>query len=131
MLNMGFIDQVEAIIRHLPEERLTMLFSATFPEDVEHLADQYMKSPLKIEIKASGMTTADIDHALIIVNEHDKFSLLRDVLITENPDSCIMFCRTQEHVNELQRRLVEFGLSLCQNPRRNASGRTFCRYEPL
>ncbi|QHZ45030.1 DEAD/DEAH box helicase [Bacillus sp. NSP9.1] len=109
MLNMGFIDQVEAIIRHLPDERLTMLFSATFPEDVEHLADQYMKNPLKIEIKASGMTTADIDHALIIVNEHDKFSLLRDVLITENPDSCIMFCRTQEHVNELHRRLAGLG----------------------
>lgn len=52
MLNMGFIDQVGAIIRHLPEKRLTMLFSATFPEDVEQLSLQYMKDPLKIEIKA-------------------------------------------------------------------------------
>ena len=57
MLNMGFIDQVGAIIRHLPEERLTMLFSATFPEDVEQLSLQYMKDPLKIEMKAGGTTT--------------------------------------------------------------------------
>lgn len=106
MLNMGFIDQVETIIRHLPKERLTMLFSATFPEDVEHLSDQYMNNPLNIEIKASGMTTADIEHVLIIVNENNKLSLLRDILIAENPDSCIMFCRTQEHVNDLHQRLA-------------------------
>ncbi|ATH93807.1 DEAD/DEAH box helicase [Bacillus glycinifermentans] len=109
MLNMGFIDQVGAIIRHLPEERMTMLFSATFPEDVENLSLQYMKAPLKIEIKASGMTTADIEHQLIIVNENDTFLLLVDMLIVENPDSCILFCRTQEHVNELHRRLAGLG----------------------
>lgn len=109
MLNMGFIDQVGAIIRHLPEERMTMLFSATFPEDVENLSLQYMKAPLKIDIKASGMTTADIEHQLIIVNENDTFLLLVDMLIVENPDSCILFCRTQEHVNELHRRLTGLG----------------------
>ncbi|OLG06009.1 ATP-dependent RNA helicase YxiN [Bacillus licheniformis] len=109
MLNMGFIDQVGAIIRHLPEERLTMLFSATFPEDVEQLSLQYMKDPLKIEMKAGGTTTADIEHQLIIVDENDPFSLLVDLIIVENPDSCIVFCRTQEQVNELQRRLSVLG----------------------
>ncbi|WMW47357.1 DEAD/DEAH box helicase [Bacillus paralicheniformis] len=109
MLNMGFIDQVGAIIRHLPEERLTMLFSATFPEDVEHLSLQYMKDPLKIEIQEGGTTTADIEHQLIIVNQNDPFSLLVDLFIVENPDSCIVFCRTQEQVNELQRRLAGLG----------------------
>ncbi|MBK4206530.1 DEAD/DEAH box helicase [Bacillus licheniformis] len=109
MLNMGFIDQVGAIIRHLPEERLTMLFSATFPEDVEQLSLQYMKDPLKIEMKAGGTTTADIEHQLIIVDENDPFSLLVDLFIVENPDSCIVFCRTQEQVNELQRRLAGLG----------------------
>jgi len=109
MLNMGFIDQVGAIIRHLPEERLTMLFSATFPEDVEHLSLQYMKDPLKIEIQEGGTTTADIEHQLIIVNQNDSFPLLVDLFIVENPDSCIVFCRTQEQVNELQRRLAGLG----------------------
>ena len=55
------------------------------------------------------MTTADIEHQLIIVNQNDPFSLLVDLIIVENPDSCIVFCRTQEQVNELQRRLAGLG----------------------
>ena len=55
MLNMGFIDQVEAIIDELPTKRMTMLFSATLPEDVEKLSRTYMNSPIHIEIKALGL----------------------------------------------------------------------------
>ncbi|MED5018307.1 DEAD/DEAH box helicase [Paenibacillus chibensis] len=101
MLNMGFIEQVQSIIQALPRNRVTMLFSATFPEDVEQLAREYMEDPVQIEIQASGLTTATIEHALIQVTEADKLSLLQDVLMVENPDSCIIFCRTQEHVDKL------------------------------
>jgi ATP-dependent RNA helicase DeaD len=99
MLNMGFIDQVEAIINKLPTERVTMLFSATLPEDIDNLCTKYMQSPEYIEIKATGVTTDKIDHRVIEVRDEDKFSLLKDVTIVENPDSCIIFCRTQEQVN--------------------------------
>lgn len=109
MLNMGFIDQVEAIIKHLPVKRTTMLFSATLPEDIEKLSRQYMQNPEHIEIKAAGLTTRNIEHAVIQVREENKFSLLKDVLITENPDSCIIFCRTKEHVNQLTDELDELG----------------------
>ncbi|MEG7336193.1 ATP-dependent RNA helicase DbpA [Bacillus sp. 0102A] len=109
MLNMGFIEQVEAIIKHLPVERTTMLFSATLPEDIEKLSRQYMKNPEHIEIKAAGLTTRNIEHAVIQVREENKFSLLKDVLITENPDSCIIFCRTKEHVNQLTDELDDLG----------------------
>ncbi|MFS0666060.1 DEAD/DEAH box helicase [Bacillus mojavensis] len=109
MLNMGFIDQVEAIIKHLPTERTTMLFSATLPEDIEKLSRKYMQNPEHIEIKAAGLTTRNIEHAVIQVREENKFSLLKDVLITENPDSCIIFCRTKEHVNQLTDELDELG----------------------
>ncbi len=51
MLNMGFIEQVEAIIQHLPKNRVTMLFSATPPDDVEKLSRTYMKDPELIEVK--------------------------------------------------------------------------------
>lgn len=105
MLNMGFIEQVESIIDALPLERVTMLFSATFPEDVNNLSRKYMNHPVHIEIAASGITTATIDHSLIQVKEADKLSLLQDILIVENPDSCIIFCRTQEHVDQLFRQL--------------------------
>ncbi|MDM5191068.1 DEAD/DEAH box helicase [Bacillus sp. DX4.1] len=105
MLNMGFIDQVEAIIEELPTDRMTMLFSATLPEDVEKLSHKYMETPMNIEIKATGITTDKIEHALLEVREEAKFSLLKDVTTVENPDSCIIFCRTQEQVDHVFRQL--------------------------
>ncbi|MEI4620528.1 DEAD/DEAH box helicase [Bacillus cereus] len=109
MLNMGFIDQVEAIIDDLPTNRMTMLFSATLPEDVENLSSTYMKSPINIEIKASGITTDKIEHRLLEVREEEKFSLLKDITTVENPDSCIIFCRTQENVDHVFRQLKRSG----------------------
>ena len=105
MLNMGFIDQVEAIIDELPTNRMTMLFSATLPEDVERLSRTYMNAPTHIEIKAAGMTTDKIEHTLFEAIEDEKLSLLKDVTTIENPDSCIIFCRTQENVDHVYRQL--------------------------
>ena len=109
MLNMGFIDQVEAIIQELPTDRVTLTFSATLPEDVETLCHKYMKKPVHIEINATGITTDKIDHAVIEVREEDKLSLLKDVTIVENPDSCIIFCRTKENVDTLCEELDRSG----------------------
>ncbi|MEH7462276.1 DEAD/DEAH box helicase [Bacillus thuringiensis] len=109
MLNMGFIDQVEAIIDELPTNRMTMLFSATLPEDVENLSRTYMESPINIEIQASGITTDKIEHSLLEVREEEKFSLLKDITTIENPDSCIVFCRTQENVDDVFRQLNRSG----------------------
>jgi ATP-dependent RNA helicase DeaD len=101
MLNMGFIDEVKAIIKELPENRVTMVFSATLPKDVENLCHQYMKDPIHIEIAASGVTTNTIEHAVIEVKDEDKISLLKDITVVENPDSCIIFCRTKENVENV------------------------------
>ncbi len=105
MLNMGFIEQVEAIIHRLPEKRMTMLFSATLPENIETLAHQYMKEPTRIEIASTVTLTDRIEHSLFMVNEQQKFELLRDVTVVENPDSCIIFCRTKEQVDRVTEQL--------------------------
>ncbi|PLT29653.1 DEAD/DEAH box helicase [Peribacillus deserti] len=99
MLNMGFIDTVESIIKELPAGRVTMVFSATLPEDVENLCHDYMQNPIHIQIEATGITTDTIEHRVIEVKEEEKLSLLKDVTVIENPDSCIIFCRTKEHVD--------------------------------
>ncbi|MCQ6274814.1 DEAD/DEAH box helicase [Bacillus sp. V3B] len=100
MLNMGFIDEVEAIINELHVDRVTMVFSATLPKDVENLCHKYMKNPTHIEITTTGVTSDTIEHRLIEVKEEEeKISLLKDVTVVENPDSCLIFCRTKEHVN--------------------------------
>ncbi|WHX98599.1 DEAD/DEAH box helicase [Neobacillus sp. DY30] len=111
MLNMGFIDEVEAIIKELPENRVTMVFSATLPKDVENLCHQYMKDPIHIEITATGVTTNTIEHAVIKVKDEDKISLLKDVTVVENPDSCIIFCRTKENVEKVYTELEKANYS--------------------
>lgn len=109
MLRMGFIDQVGAIIDELPRDRMTMLFSATLPEDVERLCHRYMNDPLDIEIKTEERKTDQIEHSLYVVRENDKLGLFKDITIIENPDSCIVFCRTQEHVETLYKELNQLG----------------------
>lgn len=111
MLNMGFIDKVEAIIKALPSNRVTMVFSATLPKNVESLCHKYMKNPLNIEIAATGITTSTTEHRLIEVKEEDKISLLKDVTVVENPESCIIFCRTKEHVETISAELEESNYS--------------------
>jgi ATP-dependent RNA helicase DeaD len=105
MLSMGFIEEVEAIIKQLPRDRVTMLFSATLPEDVAKLCRKYMQNPVHIEIKATGITTDTIEHSLMEVREADKFDVLKDVIIVQNPDSCIIFCRTKEKVDKVYEQL--------------------------
>ncbi|NMH69304.1 DEAD/DEAH box helicase [Bacillus sp. RO3] len=109
MLNMGFIDQVEAIIQKLPRDRMTLTFSATLPEDVEVLCHKYMKEPVHIENKATGITTDKIDHSLFEVRDEDKLTLLKNVTTVENPGSCIIFCRTKENVDTLCEELDRSG----------------------
>ncbi|MED4351311.1 DEAD/DEAH box helicase [Schinkia azotoformans] len=108
MLNMGFIDQVEAIIKKLPTERMTCVFSATLPDDIENLCHKYMKNPIKINIQDKGVTTDKIDHSLLIVEREEKLPLLKEVITVENPDSCIIFCGTQEEVNKVHKQLNRF-----------------------
>ncbi|MBT2655511.1 DEAD/DEAH box helicase [Bacillus sp. ISL-18] len=111
MLNMGFIDEVEAIINQLPLSRITMVFSATLPKDVENLCHKYMKNPINVEIEANGITTDTIEHCLIEVKEDEKIPLLKDVTVVENPDSCLIFCRTKEHVDTVYAELEEANYS--------------------
>jgi ATP-dependent RNA helicase DeaD len=111
MLNMGFIDAVESIIEELPPNRVTMVFSATLPKDVENLCHKYMNDPVNIEIASTGITTNTIDHMLIEVKEEDKISLLKDITVVENPDSCIIFCRTKENVDTVFTQLEEANYS--------------------
>ncbi|WP_018883734.1 DEAD/DEAH box helicase [Paenibacillus massiliensis] len=109
MLNMGFIEHVEKIIRELPLKRMTMLFSATLPSDVERLCHKYMNHPLDIEVKTEARTTSQIEHSMYSVRDENKLKLLRDVTIVENPESCIIFCRTQIRVEVVYKELLKHG----------------------
>ncbi|GAA0355940.1 DEAD/DEAH box helicase [Bacillus horti] len=106
MLNMGFIEQVESILYELPKGRVTMLFSATISKDVKELCKTYMQQPNYIEIKTTDRNINKIEHFYYEVSSSKKFGLLLDVLALENPDSCLIFCRTHEQVNDVLERLA-------------------------
>ncbi|MEI5907474.1 DEAD/DEAH box helicase [Bacillus spongiae] len=107
MLNRGFIDQVEAIIRKLPLNRVTFTFSATIDEEVEALCHKYMKRPLNIEVNKNGLTTNRISHSYLQVREEEKLDLLQGITTVENADSCMIFCRTKEKVDTVYKKLAD------------------------
>lgn len=111
MLNMGFIDEVGAIIDTLPKDRTTMLFSATLPEEIEALCSKYMKSPMRIEITPEALVSDRVEQELYEVERGRKFDLLKKILYVEKPDSCIIFCSTKDNVDNLNDRLKEEGIS--------------------
>ena len=98
MLEMGFIEQVESIVRMLPKKRVTMLFSATMPERIGDICNQYMKNPIRVEIAAQQSTELQISQIYYEVAEKEKFNLVSAVICQSKPDSCIIFCNTREKV---------------------------------
>jgi len=106
MLNMGFIEQIETIITYLPKERVTMLFSATMPVNIEALCSKYMKEPIYVEIEEQNSAEKRIYQERYTVDQEDKIKLLRDVTIVENPGSCMIFCNTKQTVDEVYAELT-------------------------
>lgn len=105
MLNMGFIEQVETVINALPRDRITMLFSATMPEEIERLCHNYMINPINIEINPESLTAEKIHQVYYEVENNKKFNLLNKLIYTERPDSCIIFCSTKDNVDSLVQRM--------------------------
>ncbi|MBE5960335.1 MAG: DEAD/DEAH box helicase [Lachnospiraceae bacterium] len=99
MFFIGLREQVESILKVMPEKRNTMLFSATLEEDVKKLANQYMKDPVEIELAEEEKEKSRTSQSAILTSEREKMELLKKVTITENPDSCIIFANTQKEVD--------------------------------
>lgn len=111
MLNMGFIDQVEEIIKFVPKHRVTMLFSATIGEEIETLCNKYMIDPIKVEINAEEITTDKITQFYYDIESDKKFNLLNKVIYSQVPESGIIFCNTKDTVNSLFQKMKARGYS--------------------
>ena len=110
MLKLGFIEQVEAIIDKVSDDRITMLFSATIPEEVEAICKKYMKEPEIVEIPSSKITADNIKHIYYEIDETRKFDLLLDIFYAENTKSGIIFCSTKDRVGNITSRLKKHGI---------------------
>lgn len=111
MLNMGFIEQVEAVIKRLPKDRITMLFSATISDEIEALCNNYMINPLRIEVNPQKLTTEKIEEVYYEVEFDKKFSLLNKIIAIELPDSCMIFCNTKDQVDIIAQKMISRGYS--------------------
>lgn len=109
MLAMGFIEQIEAIIHKLPTKRITMLFSATIPEKIEEICQQYMINPVKIEVDSETLSVETIRQGYYEVEENEKFNLLKKIFYIEKSDRCIIFCNTRDKVETLWEKLSSEG----------------------
>jgi ATP-dependent RNA helicase DeaD len=111
MLKMGFIEDIESIIRELPTERQTLLFSATVPKEIKRIADHFMKNPVSVHVEAKEMTADLIDQYYTRCKDYEKFDLLTQFIDVQNPDLSIVFARTKRRVDEVARGLIERGYS--------------------
>ncbi|EHJ57744.1 hypothetical protein HMPREF9318_01447 [Streptococcus urinalis FB127-CNA-2] len=105
MLNMGFLEDIEAIISQVPSERQTLLFSATMPDPIKQIGIKFMKNPEHIKIKAKELTNVNVEQFYIRVKEHEKFDTMTRLMDVDQPELSIVFGRTKRRVDELTRGL--------------------------
>jgi ATP-dependent RNA helicase DeaD len=105
MLNMGFIEDIEAILSEVKGERQTLLFSATMPAPIQRIAERFMKDPQIVKVKAKEVTVPNIQQYYVEVHEKTKFDVLTRLLDIQSPELAIIFGRTKRRVDELSEAL--------------------------
>lgn len=111
MLNMGFIDDVEKIVKETPEERRMLMFSATMPDRILSLAKRHMGKFDLISVKKEELTNTSIEQTYYEVPNRDKFDALCRIIDMETDIYGIVFCNTKVEVTEMTLRLNERGYS--------------------
>jgi ATP-dependent RNA helicase DeaD len=112
MLDLGFIEDVEKILRMCPSGRQTALFSATMPPPIQKLAQGYMYDPTTISITPKTLTVDAIQQAFVEVPAREKSARLVELLKTEEPEQAIIFTRTKIGASRLERTLKDKGLDV-------------------
>lgn len=109
MLDMGFKDDLDAILQSANPERQTLLFSATMPPEVARIASSYMKNPHEIVSGTKNQGTSNVSHHFYRVHASDKYAALRRLIDVQTGMYGIIFCRTREAVKEVAHRLSRDG----------------------
>ncbi len=111
MLNMGFREDIDTILEKVPEEKQTVLFSATMPREIMELTTKYQKEPLHIKAAHKELTVPSIDQYYLEVSESSKLEVLSRLVDTNNVKLALVFCNTKKRVDELTSSLQSRGYS--------------------
>lgn len=109
MLNMGFLEDIESIIKETPDDRQTLLFSATMPPEIKRIGVQFMSDPETVRIKAKELTTDLVDQYYVRARDYEKFDIMTRLIDVQDPDLTIVFGRTKRRVDELSKGLIARG----------------------
>jgi ATP-dependent RNA helicase RhlE len=110
MLDMGFLPDVRRVLRSLPRERQTMLFSATMPPEVVDLAREFLRSPKMVHVDPTTVAAVGVSHLALPVPAHLKPELLRELLLDETMTSVLVFARTKHRANRLAQQLTRWSI---------------------
>lgn len=127
MLDMGFVNDVNKVIKLLPPKRQTLFFSATMPDEIRGLANEILNNPVKVEVAPVSSTADTIKQFLYFVNKKDKPALLAHVLQNTEMDTVLVFTRTKHGADKVVKFLRQKGIiadaihgNKSQNARQNA-----------
>lgn len=109
MLSMGFIDDIENILSHTPDNRQTALFSATMPKAIQNLANRYLHDPQLVRIKRKQLTVATTEQRYYLLNQRDKLAAIIRLFETEDIGATLVFTRTRVGSSRLANELVQYG----------------------
>jgi ATP-dependent RNA helicase DbpA len=110
MLEMGFLGDIAGIVSALPRERQTLLFSATFPEDIRVLSDRFQRQPAHVRVEP-GPGDSRIAQSFILCEKEGKLAAVASLLSARQPESAIVFCNTKDAAKEAYRHLSGLGFS--------------------
>lgn len=109
MLNMGFVDSINQILEHVPEERKMLMFSATMPKEIAKIANRFMHDPVEFVIGTRNEGAANVRHIYYMVNARDKYLALKRIADNSPNIYAIIFCRTRRDTQEVAENLIRDG----------------------
>ena len=112
MLDMGFVPDIEKLVKMLPANRQNLLLSATIPNEIRAIADRILVNPKEIAVSAAATTAVNITQSLIVVQETDKRKALRHLLRTDNVQNAFIFCNRKRDVDTLFKSLQKHGFAV-------------------
>ncbi|MDE6650830.1 MAG: DEAD/DEAH box helicase, partial [Paramuribaculum sp.] len=109
MLNMGFLDSIDAILANVPDERKMLMFSATMPNEIARIAKKYMHTPVEFVVGNRNEGSANVKHVYYMVNARDKYLALKRIADDTPNIYAIIFCRTRRDTQEIADKLIQDG----------------------
>lgn len=109
MLNMGFLDSINEVLSHVPEQRKMLMFSATMPPEIDKIAKTYMHNPVEFVVGQRNEGAANVNHIYYMVHARDKYLALKRIADNNPSIYAIIFCRTRRDTQEIADKLIQDG----------------------